>query len=59
LLLGLLGLGVVRPVASAAKTTPLAPSVTTTVARTPATVPATAPATSTTLSPAVTFPTGH
>jgi hypothetical protein len=59
LLLGLLGLGVVRPVASAAKTSPFSPSVSTTVAPTPATPPATAPTTSTTLSPAVTFPTGH
>jgi hypothetical protein len=57
--LGLLGLGVVRPVASAARTTRLNPSVSTTVAPSPPIVPATAPSTSTTLSPAVTFPTGH
>jgi hypothetical protein len=62
LLLGVIGLGVVRPVASATTkgSGPLAPAVSTTVA--PVTVPAIIPApatTSTTLAPPVTFPTGH
>jgi hypothetical protein len=62
LLLGVLGLGLVKPVASATSkgSGPLAPSVTTPVV--PATAPPTVPGpatTSTTLSPPVTFPTGH
>jgi hypothetical protein len=62
LLLGIIGLGVVKPVASATSkgSAPVVSSVTTTVA--PATVPQTIvipTTTSTTLAPPVVFPTGH